>query len=339
MRWIADGAMRLRGKPAMGTVAMIMALSAGGGSASAQSGGSQFGRVVFNDGRVEEVRVLSAAELRRSAIQPFRGTGSLSAADRAESLRGLIPTAAELEGLAPLSGVPGIEAVIGTDTRVTIRATNLYPVRATALVTAVIGRRRVACTGFFYGPDVVLTHGDCLYAFFGKWATNVQVWPGYYAGVAPYGSYPAKWISVSPALFSNNNHFRVYGAVKLNTKVGNAVGWYGVLATDPSLEVANVITYDADKKPHFASGVVQLTDAETVYYRTDTSPSLSPGGPAWADRPAGSPGCANGPCAFTLHMFPPHNWGPNNPHSIFNHGANFANPTVYSELLYWYNKP
>lgn len=334
MGWRACAACSLTGGAAIAAMVTLVALSSGGGSAFAQSGAGQFGKVVYNDGRVEEVRVLSAAEI-RSGLQPFRGIGSLSAADRAESLRGPV-SAAELEQLSPQNVAPGIEAVIGSDTRVPIRATNQYPVRATALVTSSFG----TCTGFFYGPDVVATAGECLYKFYGNWASNVRVWPGYYAGIAPYGSYAAKWISAPIGWVSHNHHLYNYGVVKLNTNVGNAVGWFGLVPppSSPSLEVANALSYDLDGRPYFASGVVQAVHPKQVFYRTDTYTDRSRGAPVWVDRPAGSPGCANGPCVFTMHTWPPHYFGPGDPHSLFNHGPNMTEPSMYSDFWNWYNK-
>jgi len=280
----------------------------------------------------------SQAELAAES-HPFRGTGVLSQEDRAETFQGYVPSREEIQSLrAAASRIPQTESVLGVDTRMRVNPTTAYPQRATALITFTGG----FCTGWFYGPDIVATAGHCVHSGGGggAWRTNVRVWPGYNAGSAPYGSFPAQSLhSVTGWTVSGNEQYD-YGAINLNGTPGNTVGWYGIwwqaanLLNEPTI----VLGYPGDKSPSQSQWVsadkVRTQDTFQVFYKLDTAGGPS-GSALWQDRPSGSAFCANGPCAYGIHAYGLHG---GSPHSTHNHGV-FIRQALYNNLVTWRNLP
>lgn len=164
----------------------------------------------------------------------------------------------------------------------------------------------------------------------------MRVWPAYDAGAAPYGSYPAKWTASVLGWTKSRDERYNYGVVKLNTNVGNTVGWYGLFWQSGSFNdtAAELLGYPGDKSPRqsmwVAGDKVRVTDSNQVFYLTD---AVQSGGPIWTDdRPGGSQVCGGGPCAFAIHTIGPHP-GPA-PHSTHNHGTRITYQ-VYINLLVW----
>jgi glutamyl endopeptidase len=270
-------------------------------------------------------------------LKPFIGTGKLTKSARFESETGVIPTREEIRALRPVTAGSGAETLLGTDTRFRTYTTT-YPARAIALVTFDGGY----CTGWFYGPNVVATAGHCVHSggSGGSWRTNVRVWPGYNAGSAPYGSYPANWTASVIGWTSNGDERYDYGVIKLNTNVGNTVGWFGTFWQSASLTglPSAVAGYPGDKIPTqsqwMGADIVRVTEPRQVYYKNDTAGGMS-GSAVWQDRPAGSPFCADGPCAYAIHAYGLHGSAP---HSDHNHGTRITE-AVFNNLINWRNAP
>jgi glutamyl endopeptidase len=226
---------------------------------------------------------------------------------------------------------------IGTDTRFRTY-TNAFPARAIALITF----SRGYCTGWFYGPNVVATAGHCVHSggSGGTWRTNVRVYPGYNAGSAPYGSYPAKWLASVAGWTQNADERYDYGVVKLSTNVGNTVGWFGFWWQSGSLRglPAVIAGYPGDKSPTQSQWIgtdqVRVMQERQVFYKNDTFGGQS-GSAVWHDRPAGSSFCANGPCAYAIHAYGLHGSAP---HSDHNHGTRIVQ-AVFDNLVAWRNAP
>ncbi len=316
------------------TTLMVLLLVLGV-QASGQISRDPLAVTVRSDGVMGESLLLGEAV----TTEPFSGTGVLPAEAVNEWTRGYVPSVAELRALRPGGPRIGIETVIGLDSRMRIQSTNLYPARATALITFTGGY----CTGWFYGPNVVATAGHCVHTGGpgGSWRTNVRVWPGYNAGSAPYGSYPAKWLASVVGWTNSSNEQYDYGVVKLSTNVGNTVGWYGLwgwqvasLNNTPTV----ILGYPGDKSPSQSQWVgvdsVRVTQANQIFYKNDTFGGMS-GSAVWHDRPAGSLYCANGPCAYAIHAYGLHGAVP---HSDHNHGTRITQ-AVYNNLIAWRNAP
>lgn len=265
---------------------------------------------------------------------PFTGSGENGLA--IATTTGVEGLANSLRGLPPATGPVGVESVIGLDTRLRLYTTN-YPARAIALITFTGGY----CTGWFYGPNVVATAGHCVHAGRGgTWRTNVRVYPGYNAGSAPYGSYPAKWLASVVGWTQNSDERYDYGVIKLSTNVGNTVGWFGWFWQTASLTglPSIVAGYPGDKSPTqslwAAADIVRATQERQVFYKDDTFGGQS-GSAVWYDRPSGSPGCSNGPCAYAIHAYGLHGSAP---HSDHNHATRITE-AVSNNLTNWRNAP
>ncbi|HYO83924.1 MAG TPA: trypsin-like serine protease [Bryobacteraceae bacterium] len=281
--------------------------------------------------------MIASAAAEQGPVMPFAGSGVLTPGSENAGWAPWVPTNDEIRGLPPASSGIGVETVLGTDTRQRLYTTS-YPARATALITFSGGY----CTGWFYGPNVVATAGHCVHSggTSGRWHTNVRVWPGYNAGSAPYGSFPAKWVASVSGWTQSRDERYDYGVIKLSTNVGNTVGWFGLLALSGSLNGLPAITqgYPGDKSPAqsqwITSDEVGATHDRQVFYKTDTFGGQS-GSPVWYDRPAGSPGCANGPCAYAIHAYGLHGGAP---HADHNHGTRIVQ-AVLNNLVGWRNAP
>jgi glutamyl endopeptidase len=275
----------------------------------------------------------SASESASPGGMPFAGSGTLDSESAKSALAW--PSNDGIRGLPPVVGGNGIESVLGTDTRLRTYTTT-YPARATALITFDGGY----CTGWFYGPNVVATAGHCVHSggTGGSWRTNVRVYPGYDAGLAPYGSYPAAWTASVVGWTVSGDERYDYGVVKLRTSIGNTVGWFGWFWQTASLTGLPSIVegYPGDKVPAKSqwatADIIRVTQERQVFYKDDTFGGQS-GSAVWQDRPAGSSFCANGPCAYAIHAYGLHGAAP---HSDHNHATRITS-AVSTNLTNWRN--
>jgi glutamyl endopeptidase len=272
-----------------------------------------------------------ASEAASRGGTPFAGTGILN-----PQIELMQDVSSELiRGLQPASGKVGAETVLGVDSRLR-NYTTTYPARAIALITFTGGY----CTGWFYGPDVVATAGHCVHSggTGGSWRTNVRVYPGYNAGSAPYGSYAASWTASVTGWTTSADERYDYGVVKLATPAGNTVGWFGYFWQTASLTgLPSIVSgYPDDKSPAKSqwatADIVRVTQERQVFYKDDTFNGQS-GSAVWQDRPAGSPFCANGPCAYAIHAYGLHGSAP---HSDHNHATRITS-AVSTNLTNWRN--
>ena len=156
-----------------------------------------------------------------------------------------VPEGHRIEGF---SGV-GVQSIIGTDDRVRVSPTTSFPARATVLITRTTnGVESQHCTGWMFGPSLVLTAGHCVYsgsAFY----SGLKFYPGYDGNTAPYGSCNATQLRASSGYVSTGSADQDYGGANLNCTIGNTVGWYGAYATTASLNGTSTTVqgYGGDK--------------------------------------------------------------------------------------------
>ena len=199
-------------------------------------------------------------------------------------------------GLASFPPPPGrifAEAILGTDDRVQINDTFVFPYRAVASlqITATDGSRWLG-TGWFIGPRTLVTAGHCVYiknsGVPGRdgWVRNITVIPGRYGSNKPFGqAISTKFKSVS-GWTNNGDEKQDYGAIILPTPLGNTVGTFGFgVYADADLlaATANISGYPGDKlagTQWFHARQVTSVGPQKVFYDVDTMGGQS-GAPVW----------------------------------------------------------
>ena len=184
---------------------------------------------------------------------------------------------------APSAAYSVPESVLGTDDRIQITNTSVFPWRAHASlrITAADGALYVG-TGWFIGPHTLATAGHCVFihapgtARHG-WVRSIQVMPGRNGSVLPFGSVTSTdFRSVTAWTQSKDQNFD-YGAIRIPTELGNTVGWFGIgVYSDNTLlaSTANISGYPAEKPAGtqwYHARQVASVNSRKVYYATDTT--------------------------------------------------------------------
>ncbi|MGR9108502.1 MAG: trypsin-like serine peptidase [Gammaproteobacteria bacterium] len=232
----------------------------------------------------------------------------------AEEFKPLIPWYAEYEGPR--------ETVLGYDSRYRLYTTT-YPERAIGLLTFNQSGSSFICTGFLIGPDTVATAGHCVHeGNGGNFSTNVRFYPGRNVS-SPFGSCSARRLFTVGGWSQSGSPNFDYGAVKLNCRVGNTVGWFGYFwqsATLVGLPV-QISGYPSDKPfgTHWStSGDIEISEVFRTRYRHDTAGGQS-GAPVFeTDRRRAF---CQGPCVNTIHtngVFDGRNSGTRITQAVFN---------------------
>jgi V8-like Glu-specific endopeptidase len=135
-----------------------------------------------------------------------------------------------LPNIASVNDVTGLSA----DTRVRITPTTSVPWQHIARILFYYpnGSWKI-CSGFFIGPYTVATAGHCVHDMarvtpggVNGWATSAKVYPGYDAGVEPFGEGDALQLYSTQAWIERQDPLYDYGAVYLSSPLGNTVGWF-----------------------------------------------------------------------------------------------------------------
>ena len=262
------------------------------------------GTIVSSDGRV-----FPAAPLSALSSPPFHGTGVLP--------EGALPTVVpphpeavplEIDYEGNLISVPSAlartETVIDADERRQVTDTTVYPYRAIVSLVMTFPTATAICTGFFIDADTLATAGHCVYAAdWGGWATQIVAYPGRDGSSAPYGYAYATYIFATAGWTVNGDHRYDYGAIKLNTALGNTVGWLGYgVKLDENVVKKNVriFGYPADKPEGTMWGTrrdIKGVEERKLYYKIDTFGGQS-GSPVYGKL---SNTCQ--PCAFGIHAY------------------------------------
>jgi glutamyl endopeptidase len=176
-----------------------------------------------------------------------------------------------------------VQAVIGgTDERVQVPDTTVYPYSAIADLSMRFKDGWYQGTAWFIGPYTLMTAGHNVYAADPNhpswgWATGIEVMPGRNGGDFPFGSIMAyDW---DAAYWWKNGGYQDYdyGVIVVNEPLGNTVDRFGFHAmSDDKLlaKSATVCGYPYDKDGGttmwFDEKPVSGVDALNVYYETDT---------------------------------------------------------------------
>lgn len=98
-------------------------------------------------------------------------------------------------------------------------------------------------TGFMIGPNTVATCGHCIYSTeYGssRWPTSVTVAPAMAGSSSPYGEAWATAYEVGGNWANNEDETDDWGIIRLNTNIGNSVGWLGLRTQEASYNGTSV---------------------------------------------------------------------------------------------------
>lgn len=187
---------------------------------------------------------------------------------------------------------PNTESVQGTDNRIHVTTTGVYPwrVHASLLITANDGSKWIG-TGWFNGPKSLITAGHVVYIHAPGtdrhgWVRSIEVMPGRNGSTLPYGkvTVPRSGLSSVLGWVNGPNHEYDYGALRLTNPLGLQTGWLGFGAfSDATLNAStlNMSGYPGDKPSgtqwYHWSSVASLSPRK-VYYTLDTAGGQSGSG-------------------------------------------------------------
>jgi V8-like Glu-specific endopeptidase len=172
---------------------------------------------------------------------------------------------------------PKTESVIGTDERIKITNTAVYPWRAiTKLYMTFPNGLTYSCSGTMVNPKYVLTAGHCVFSSAdGGWAKTITVIPGLNGTYKPYGQTTATYMRSYTGWTVSGSSNHDFGLITLASPLGSSTGWFG-LKSYSSVDglSANLAGYPGDKDGglglYYGFGPITSSTAYRVFYSIDT---------------------------------------------------------------------
>jgi len=168
-------------------------------------------------------------------------------------------------------------SIIGTDDRVKITNTKVFPYTAICYIQIVFPNNKTYIgTAWMYAKDVAVTAGHCVYsAADGGWAKSIEVVPACNGSTRPYGSTFSKQISAPKGWINKRSSDYDWGVIQLNDNIGDRTGYFGAYRTSKSLKGKNVdITgYPGEKSMTLwnMKGKIKSCTNRRVSYTIDTT--------------------------------------------------------------------
>lgn len=180
------------------------------------------------------------------------------------------------------------EVIIGTDDRKQINPTVSIPWRTIcSLVMKTKTGKTYIGTGFLVGPGTVITAGHCVYFHEeGGWPEYIDVIPGRNGSLKTYGTIRAKTFRSVTGWTKDKNRNTDYGAIILNTKIGNTVGYFGYAYKNDAFiksKDLNLSGYPGDKggtTQWYHHKLTKSVNSRVITYDIDTMGGQS-GSPVW----------------------------------------------------------
>lgn len=269
----------------------------------------------------DDGKTFAPPEVSVTISAPYKGTEKEASPLTAEEV-------AIIRGLPAVSAVPPTgpetETILGPDNRMQIYGNTSVPARRTVLITFSAGR----CTGWMIGPNTVATAGHCVHKGSGGssgWysRTSYRIYPGYTGSSAPYGYSTAKALYTDTIWTTSGNWNYDYGIIKLNSNLGNTVGWFGFQSLSSIAYYPTIINgYPGDKPytPWVHADRVRSYTSSKIWYMNDTYGGMS-GSAVWYEAGAG-------PYGIGIHAY----GGSQN-------SGTRINSRVFNNLLYVKNLP
>jgi glutamyl endopeptidase len=231
---------------------------------------------------------------------------------------------------------PWTESVIGADGRTRVSTTTSYPWRAIAhLVVTWRNGTSGGCTGWFIGPRTVATAGHCVYnSSRGGWASSIRAYPGRNGSSTPYGYGTSYRLFSVTGWTSSGNHEYDYGAIQLNSTLGNTVGWFGFRwqSSNTFSGAYRVTGYPGDKTygtmwTMEENPGIRAVTTRKLWYNIDTAGGQS-GAPVYHNY---SSTCTA--CGVAIHAY----GTGTSPYTQYNSGTRITQE-VYNNLTAWKNR-
>jgi V8-like Glu-specific endopeptidase len=200
-------------------------------------------------------------------------------------------TALDDIGVASFGASPALESILGTDERIQITDTTVFPWRAIAslLITAADNSQWIG-TGWFISPRTLVTAGHCVFINHSGiperdgWVKKIQVMPARNGNALPFGGISATEFWSVKGWGEDGAENYDYGAIILPGAFPQDLGFFGfgVFPDDILLQsTANVAGYPGDKPKGTLwhdSRQIGSVKPDKVFYAADTA-----GGQSGAD--------------------------------------------------------
>lgn len=182
------------------------------------------------------------------------------------------------------------EVIIGTDNRVRITQTTIFPWRAIcALRITARDNTYWYGTGWLVSPRTVITAGHCVYLHaHGGWPRKIEVIPGMNGAARPYNSYTGTTFRSVAGWVNDKKREYDYGAIILppQSRPGDSTGVFGFAVKNDAYLLSsylNLSGYPLDKggdQQWFMALKAKSAAPRVIYYEIDTMGGQS-GSPVW----------------------------------------------------------